>query len=594
MPSKIRVLDEETINKIAAGEVIENPSSVVKELVDNSIDSDATEITIEIRAGGRELIRISDNGCGMSSDDAILSLERHATSKIKSVEDIQEIVSMGFRGEAIPSIAAISKFMLLTCNEKDSNQGSLVIVEGGRIKKTCNAARSRGTTIEVKSLFYNVPVRRKFQRSPSYDASEILKMLTKLSLANPQISFELIHNQKQLLSTKKDQNKSFCDQLNTRITELLGNEYRDQCCYIETVHEGIEVKGYIGLPSHTRHNRTGQYIFLNGRPVFSPLIHNAVRDGYSTTLPTNRHPLFVIHIKMEGSLVDINVHPQKKEVRIRQESTLRQAIIKAVDQALRHKAVVGTSPLNPSSLTVTPAFSCPTPSFLKETTEKPSTYIPYHFIEVEEKIEKTQEQPDFFVSETSDTYQATPKLISTLPGYILCEPFGDTLLQLIDQKAAHSRIIYEELKKKKQKSPIAVQQLLVPHTMEATKEEAALLLLHLETLNDFGIAIKEFGKQSFVIDAIPSSWGSLDIEKFCEEVLNNLEENGTAERKEEFKKHLAANAGQSSLSSKKKLSVCEATTLIEQLYKCDHPFQSPNGKKTVRTFERKDFEKFFL
>ena len=338
---RIRVLSDQTINKIAAGEVIENPASVVKELVENSLDAGATTICVEIQEGGRQLIRISDDGSGMSHDDALLCLERHATSKISEVEDIEALVTMGFRGEAIPSIAAISKFTLLTASRSAqegnaADKGTLITVEGGRLISSSPAARSPGTTIEVKSLFFNVPVRRKFQKSPSFDAQEILKMLGFLALAYPTVQFELISDQKTVLKTPSlSSNLSFIDLLNKRLESVLGKEYAAGLIPLTFQHDFCELIGYIGSPTSHKPNRSGQHLFINQRLVVSPLISSAIREGYDTMLPTNRYPTFVLHLRLKGNLLDVNVHPQKKEVRLRQEAQLKETIIHAVQSALR-------------------------------------------------------------------------------------------------------------------------------------------------------------------------------------------------------------------------------------------------------------------
>ena len=341
MASRIRVLNENTINKIAAGEVIENPASVVKELVENSLDAGASEICVEVVGGGRQLIRITDNGCGMNGDDALLCLERHATSKIRNVEDISEVSTMGFRGEAIPSIASISKFTLITCpapSEEGDSNATMVIVDGGNLIKCCGAERSPGTTIEVKSLFFNIPVRKKFQKSPTYDSNEILKMLSILSLGNPTIKFILISNHKTVLSTTGGISDNFLTNLGERISLTLGLEFSSSLISFEEKAADFHVAGFLGKPNYHRHNRTGQYLFINQRPVFSPIISNLVREGYGPTLPTNRYPVFVLHLSLPGSFIDVNVHPQKREVRLRYEHAFRQTFIQSIEKGLRTEA----------------------------------------------------------------------------------------------------------------------------------------------------------------------------------------------------------------------------------------------------------------
>lgn len=649
--SKIRILDEHTINKIAAGEVIENPSSVVKELVDNSIDSGASEISVEISGGGRQLIRVTDNGCGMTPDDAVLCLERHATSKIQSVDDILKITSMGFRGEAIPSIASISKFTLLTSPEEGGEKGTMVIVEGGRILKVCEAARSRGTTIEVKSLFFNVPVRKKFQRSPNYDSGEILKMLVKLALANPEIKIELISNQKLTLETRGALEGPFSSRLSERVADVLGQEFIDQCCPVENVCDSIEVHGYIGLPANTRHNRTGQYVFINRRAVFSPLVQHAVREGYSTTLPANRHPLFLLHIVMPGDLVDINVHPQKKEVRLRQEQLLKRAVTQAVDRALhgsgaaflfhdevpmeellqneRNGALFTFSdnhfPRPEEGRFALDAFPQPAEginfsqkgfggipaiyeSMYKESGEICSEQNAFHRPQTLKMPPLPSEPPK---SAASAEPQSEPTLFSddaikprfkgivigTIPGYILLDGNSlgdsDSCLYLVDQKAAHSRVLFETLLDKNRRQAIEIVQLLVPITLELTHEESALLSQNLDLLTDLGFALKEFGKHCFIIDAVPTLFGEIDSEAFVHELIHSLGKGEEGWIEGEIERRIAGLASRLSLSRNTKMSIEEAKDLVDRLLSCNHPFQSPTGQQTISTFDRQELSKRF-
>lgn len=614
MKSKIRVLDELTINQIAAGEVIENPASVVKELVDNSIDSGATEISVEILTGGRQLIRITDNGCGMSFDDAILSFERHATSKIKVVDDINLLYTMGFRGEAVPSIASISKYTLLTRPHGEEEKGSMVIVDGGRIIKHCEAACAPGTIVEVKSLFFNMPVRKKFQRSPQYDTHEILKMLSKLALAYPEIKFELTSNYEQILLAKKSSNSEIEEQLKERLIDVLGSEFLNECVYIQHQFNDYEIKGFIGLPAYTKHNRSSQYLFINKRPVFSPLVQNAIREGYGTTLQTNRHPGFVIYLTMPGDLVDVNVHPQKKEVRLRQEGELKKALAQAVDKAL-HSSGIAPVTFCESERTYQSTYEKENVDFNQNTSKETFAGFsldPEHFflppvskqndsffferpnISFEEPKPASKENfqnniqnniQDNFLFETLDK-PAAPKLLGTIPGYILLEPFewdGHKRegLCLMDQKAAHSRIVFENIKQKSVDKPLEVQSLLVPYTLSTTSHEASALSLAMDQINALGIQIKEFGKNTFIIDAVPVIFGSLDIVVFAKELIHSLLHESKPELLCEIEKRLAMIAARSSISTKLKLSNMEAQSLINKLFNCSHPYLCPLGKPVI-------------
>ena len=305
MSKKIQVLPNRTINQIAAGEVIENPSSVVKELVENAIDAGATQIQVELSGGGFQLIRIVDNGHGMSQDDAILSFERHATSKISSVEDLETLSTMGFRGEALASIASVAKVTMLTA---DGTAGTKVEIVGGNIFHVGPCAMQKGTTIEVRSLFYNVPARKKFQKSAAASTGEISRMITKLSLGYPEIGFTLASQDRELLRTE-------AGSLEERIRDVLGNTFILGCTPVTAKWDGMRVEGFIGLPKSARSNRSGQYLYVNRRNVLSPTIQGAVQEAYATMLQPKEFPIFVAHIAIEGCEIDVNVHPQKKEIR---------------------------------------------------------------------------------------------------------------------------------------------------------------------------------------------------------------------------------------------------------------------------------------
>lgn len=602
--SRIRVLDDHTINKIAAGEVIENPASVVKELVENSLDAGATEVTIEIRGGGRQLIRVSDNGCGMSQDDAILCLERHATSKIKQVEDIQSLITMGFRGEAIPSIASISKFMLLTApqteNEK-KHEGTMVMVDGGKLISCSPAARSSGTTIEVKSLFFNVPVRKKFQRSPTYDTQEILKIISLMSLGYPSIKFELISDQKLILNTSlPSEDGSFLDQLGNRIETVLGRDFYGALRPMEFLQEPYTVQGYIGIPTYNRHNRTGQHLFINRRAVSSSLISFAIREGYSTMLAANRYPVFVLHIQMPGDLVDVNVHPQKKEVRLRQEQMLKERLIQAVQSTIRPDVYVKQEE-PPTQVQV--AYSFPEP-VIEEM--PPKSFAPMDSFPFYQPL--LRPMPPAFNPSPKELFQykAHLKVLAVLSGYIVLD--ASTLdvkiasalgirphegICLVDQKAAYARLIYDQLLKQ-QSSSTEIQSLLIPITVELSLSEAALLKEYLEIFNQMGISIQEFGEHTFKVDALPPLLQKEDIPLFLTGMLQDLKEvHDTKRLQKEREKQLAMVACRRSTMASKRLSLDEAHRLVTQLMESEQPLQCPMGRSTFLYLLSDDLIKLF-
>jgi DNA mismatch repair protein MutL len=624
--SKIRILNEQTINKIAAGEVIENPASVIKELVENSLDAGGSNICVEIQGGGRQLIRVSDDGCGMSHDDALLCLERHATSKICEVEDIQDLLTMGFRGEAIPSIAAISKFTLLTTPHtegKKKEEGTLIFVDGGRLLSCSSATRSPGTTIEVKNLFFNVPVRRKFQKSPTFDIQEILKMLALLALANPAIHFELISDQKFLLKTiPATQSLSFHELFGRRLECVLGKEFASMLHPLKFKQSPYEIEGFIGMPTSHKPNRTGQYLFINQRVVLSPFISAAVREGYGTMLPNLRYPIFVLHLHMPGSLLDVNVHPQKKEVRLRQEYQLKEIIIQAIQSHLRREQKESHA-LSSDETVPTPPFwvrdkSTFSPNSLNEQTHAQWKFQPmplaYKVAESSSTLKNApSDDKNTKISVDNSSYSTgakhspilgTPSLLTpsdspkltrvleTLLGYCILDPFHlDTKLfshsvnkqegglALLDQRAAYSRIYYEQLIK--HSSEKETQILLIPLTLHLTIAEAQAMREYLPLLNQMGFGLREFGDQSFVIDSFPHFFKQDELQTCLQLLIQDLVEMHSSRRVQMCKeKQLALAACRASLPNTQRLSIEEAQGLVQQLLTCEIPSQSPLGYPT--------------
>ena len=586
MSTKIHVLDEQTINQIAAGEVIENPSSVVKELVENSIDAGATEVIVEIRGGGRQLIRVTDNGSGMSRDDALLSLERHATSKIRAIDDIHDLFTMGFRGEAIPSIASISKFTLLTRLE-NQEEGSMVIVDGGKIVNCTSAACSPGTTIEVKSLFFNVPVRKKFQRSPTYDANEIQKMLTVQALGHPEIKFRLISNQKTELQAKEVE-------AGKRISEILGKEYFATVMPLSAEKGEMRLQGFIGMPGYSRHNRTGQYLFINSRAVSSPLVSYTVRDSYGTALATNRHPVFVLYLEIPAALVDPNVHPQKKEVRLRHEEELRGLIREAVGNAMQNTGVATINEtIDPYfEYYGSPKMTIPTPSVKPTYSFEPVAIAQVQVLE--EKKVVYEEQP--FVYEEQPLMPEKekllpPKVLATVKRYVVLEGEEGGVL-LLDQKAAHSRVIYEKMQSQMEKPEI--QSLLIPYTLEVTPVDAGILRGYLEQLQEIGIQIEEFGAASFIIQALPASFGDIDIKTLIDETVDSIRDfQDDQVVQKEIQKQIAMAASRAAVGKEKKISLLEAESLVRQWSQCESPNLCPLGKKIVVELSQEKLAKLF-
>lgn len=467
----IRVLTEETINKIAAGEVIENPASVVKELVENALDAGARFISIAIKAGGFQLIQVADDGSGMSGDDALLCFERHATSKIVDIDDLSDLTSMGFRGEALASIASIARVDVTTALEQGS--GTRIEVEGGKIRSVSPAPRNRGTTFEVRSLFYNVPARRKFQKQAAAAASEIHKLVTTLALAHPEVGFELQSNDQTVLKVLPAQGRAFLEKVSHRTTDLFQTSFLTSKLQAEGAERGYRLEGIIGTPADHRINRTGQYLFVNRRPIFSPQVTRAVKEGYGQRLNEDRYPIFVLHLDVPPHLIDVNVHPQKKEVRFQEGDFIRQFVKTQIQQAFGSAVPITES--MPAAAFSEPKLEWDAPLTFREEPEKAPALI-------------SQEQViglfDHFLlldGSTVEGYQ---------PGILW-----------VDLQKAQEQIIFQTLNQPA--SEALAQGLLLPLAMELSKIEAQELSQRQEELSRCGFAVQMSGKQSVLIEAIP-------------------------------------------------------------------------------------------
>lgn len=521
--ARIRLLDEKTINQIAAGEVIENPASVIKELVENAIDARASEIFIETKAAGRALIKVADDGCGMLADDLLLSVERHATSKLVNVEDLNSLRTLGFRGEALPSIASISKMSMHSAFV--NGEGVFLQIEGGKIGRLSPLARRKGTTIEVRSLFYNVPVRKKFQKSLSWDAAEIHKIVAKFALCFPSLGIHWINDGKQHFSVISQ------DGLQPRIEFLLGDEFSEASFSVEHQSGALSLSGSISQPHYHRPNRSGQHLFINTRSVTSTFVAQKILESYATRLSPHRFPLFALHLHMPPSWIDVNVHPQKKEVRIREEEKLSAFLFEAIGKSLEGPVV--------RSVIQKVDFSMPMDLPKLTLSESFMTYEP------------PDEQGLLFASKT--------KILGKVRHYFLVQ--GEEGIHLVDGVRAMERIVFEELNQEKGKT--AVQALLLPLQLTFSGKEGLLLQERLQELNDKGISIRHFGGESFLVDAIPSILEPNEIE----DILYAFLETGS------FSHRLGVSL------QKRNLSLETAAPLIEKLFKCKNPDFTPDGKK---------------
>ena len=550
MPSIIRVLDEMTINQIAAGEVIENPSSVVKELIENSIDAEATSISIEISASGRHFIRVLDNGLGMNKDDALLCFERHATSKVSKMEDFDRLSSMGFRGEALPSIASVAKVRLLT-RPKDHEKGTLVEIHGGKVLTCTSIPCEVGTSIEVAELFYNVPARKKFLKSIRQDFSEIQKMVIQIAYANPLIQFSLVSDKEAVLDI------SLVSNYFERAKQLLQESIYDHMVPIDFNERAIKIEGLIGEPSLHRPNRTGQALFINQRPVSSWEVSQAILEGYGSSLPERRYPLFHIFLTMPPQEFDVNVHPQKKEVRFSHLGNLKEILQKGVSQTLNqsmHQSVDIEPILKeftyemPSSISWS-ASEPPSESYLKKEVAIPLPLKP-----------------------------AIPSILGIFLYYIILEDSAG--IQLLDIQRAQKRIFYEEFLSKK-KVP-EKQLLLVPLKIQFSEEESAFLKEFNTQLEFMGFLMRPSENSAFFVESIPSFLKEKEVETVLAELTHTRELN-----------HWAEWLVQKVEKEKRILLKFEAELLVERLFSCQQPYFTPSGQSIFARITYDDIGRFF-
>ncbi|MBY0530249.1 MAG: DNA mismatch repair endonuclease MutL [Rhabdochlamydiaceae bacterium] len=569
MAQKIYVLSEETINQIAAGEVIENPASVIKELVENAVDAGASKICVETWGGGHLRIRITDNGFGMNPKDAVLSLTRHATSKIKQAEDLTSLGTMGFRGEALASIAAISKMILLTAEENAT--ATSIDIEGGKILDVSPSARARGTTIDVRSLFYNVPARKKFQKSAPVSTAEITKIMTQLVLAHPDVAFELIHQERAVFSIPLPYGETLAEKLIERSRQLLGEDFEKNALKLECIHDLCTLAGVIGSPVAHRHNRTGQYLFVNNRPVACPLISYAIRDAYATRLGADRHPIYALHITIPAHLIDVNVHPQKKEIRLREEKGLRDAIQKAVGQSLQ-RAESFDLPAVADPFVFSDPWNMPTEM-------APMPEFPLKFQEAGQEL-SFRPLPIEMPSE---------RTIGVFSHYLILEDHGEPSLILVDLHAVQARLAFDRMLDSHGKAPVS-QGLLIPLTCSLSIAELSLVEGYASELAQLGFDLHSCGKQTLMIDALPSFLDANDAVQCIREILESIQ---TLSSTSERLRHLARTASQFA-KRQKTFPVHEAQELYQQLQLSSSPQFCPMGRPTMIRMKEQEIQARFL
>jgi DNA mismatch repair protein MutL len=584
---KIQILPEEVINKIAAGEIVERPASVVKELVENSIDAGATRITVEIKKGGRDLIKVTDNGKGMTREDALLSLERHSTSKIRTAEEIENIDTLGFRGEALPSIAAVSR-MELTTRATEAEAGVRIRLEGNKVKTVRETGCPAGTSVSVEQLFFNTPARRKFLKTIPTEMGHIINTLSQEALTRRETSFELTHNGKLLLKAPAGTD------LLERILYLYGNDMRDSLIPFDGKNDWIEARGFLAKPEYARSGTQLMVTFVNKRPVRSKILSHAILAGYRPLLPRDRFPAIFLFIEIKPELIDVNIHPQKSEVKFQETNAVHDFVSQLMGDSLGKGETV-------------PKFPSGTPAGkerekgIREAVEKYMGRGKQLTREREAKEGGTARYEQTTLSEMPVTGEAAAereKISDYVPmaqlhnTYIVAETRESIVL--IDQHAAHERILYEQLGEEFKKTRIASQRLLIPFSIELSRAGAALISEKTDVFNSAGFDVEHFGENSFTLRAIPASLNRAEPRRLFLEVVDDLLTLGKIKEQSEFMdKMITVMACRGAIKAGDKLQEDEMRGLIRNLSKTQSPYFCPHGRPTVIRLTLIELEKRF-
>jgi DNA mismatch repair protein MutL len=582
----IRLLPDTLVNQIAAGEVVERPASVVKELVENALDAGARRVDIDLEEGGIRLIRIRDDGSGIAAEDLPLAISRHATSKITSMEDLEAVATLGFRGEALPSIASVSRFSLSSRTATQSH-GARLEIDGGKMAEVLPHAHPAGTTIEVRDLFYNVPARRKFLRAERTELGHVEDWLRTLALARPEVELRLLHNGK--IGKHYRPIRDSGERLK-RVAEALGDTFPGQCLAIDHSAAGLRLHGWVGLPTAARSSADQQYFFVNGRAVKDRLVAHAVRQAYADVLFHGRHPAFVLFLELDPRRVDVNVHPAKLEVRFRDGRLVHDFVFKTL-----HEALAGTRA--GSAQSSEPALA------VGETAANYGAW--------QHAPQRAMSLP---VADAMVGYAALYGAASSAPmpaaneteapplGFALAQLHGVFILAenefglvLVDMHAAHERITYERLKAAQDGEGIRSQPLLVPRSLAVSEREADACEQHGETLLAMGFDLRRAGPQAISVRAVPALLADVDADAIVLDVLSDLREHGSSRVIEQARNELLSTlACHTSVRANRRLTVAEMNALLREMESTERSGQCNHGRPTWVQLSKAELDKLFL
>lgn len=610
----IRILPPTLINRIAAGEVIERPASVVKELVENALDAGAKSVDVILEQGGKNRIVVTDNGKGMTRDELVLAVQRHATSKLPS-DDLLDIRFLGFRGEALPSIGSVSR-MNITSRTQNSENAWQIFIEGGDVSEPIPATLSQGTSIQIRDLFYATPARLKFLKTDRTEVSQSLDMLNRLAMAHPEVSFSLTSDGKNILKIAAASEKL------SRLRDIMGKEFASNALSLNHARESITLSGFAALPTFNRGTSTEQYLFVGGRPVRDRLLLGAVKAAYQDVLAHNRYPVVALFIDLPSDEVDVNVHPAKAEVRFRDNQMIRGMIIGAIRNALscagfRASNTVGTQALERFAAASTPAYipqptynysAQPSQSFLtlRETAmrvfeQQPviESLLPQDMLQPlarpsESEFDHIQFSPQYEQDPTNDytSYPLGAARCQLHKTYIVSETKNG--LVIVDQHAAHERLVLEQMKISLEKSGIARQKLLIPEIVQLNEAAVEALISRRQELFDFGFTIDDFGSGTIIVRETPAMLGEIDVQGLVRDLADNISEYGEAlALKEKIEQLSGTIACHGSVRAGRSLNIAEMNALLRQMEQTPRSGQCNHGRPTYIELGRKDVEILF-
>ncbi len=596
--SNVRLLDTNTVNKIAAGEVVERPASCVKELVENSIDAGATNIEIEIINGGKTLMRVTDNGSGMSRDDVLLAIRRHATSKLSSAKDLISISTLGFRGEALPTIAAVSKFTIQT-RQADSELGTKIYIEGGKIIDNHETGCKIGTTVIVEDLFFNTPARLKFLKTVQTETGKIHEYVTKLAMSRPEITFKLINGSRAVLTTPGNGN------LLDALTSIYGTELASSLLDVRLVVEDFNLSGYIGKPNFLKSYRSWQTFIINGRVVNNRTISKAIEESYKALIPKSGFPFAVLKIEVPQSSIDVNVHPQKTEIKFENENKIFKAVHSAIRESIAEKKDNAAHDL--TEIAASPEVPRYEPLNLEDYFGKPSDKKNFSVEQARAEVKPIDE--DIFYIEEPPPPVETVEKIETIPEekilapeklqplgqidlcYIVAQ--GGKDLYIIDQHAAHERILFDRLCSYTDEIP--AQGLLIHRILKFDAREARLIEDNLELFSKLGLTMELSGENEFRLIEVPVDAAETDPEDMLREIISSLEvEMDSADIAKNIRQAvLAVTACRAAIKAGQELNIRQMQILLDDLSNTPNPHTCPHGRPTIIKFSSGDLAKMF-